>query len=78
MILLTIQETLTTDFFQRAADQLLTIGLLFIVSFVLWKRLNHVEDKLSKYLDEDRKEMIKVISDNSEAMKDLKEAIRNR
>lgn len=77
-MILSVQEAVSTEFFQRAADQLLTIGLLFIVAFVLWKRLNHVEDKLSKYLDEDRKEMINVIKDNSDAMKDLKEAINRR
>lgn len=66
------------SFLNKAADQLLTIGLLFLVAYILWKRLSHVEDKLGKYLDEDRKEMLNVIKENSDAMKELKDAIIRR
>lgn len=67
-ILLNIDPGLGAEFLSRAADQLFSLALLLIVAYILWKRLNKVEDIQRQYLETDRKEMIEAINKNTEVI----------
>lgn len=76
-ILLQIGEAITTNIWQRIADQALSLAILGIIAWVLWKRQRDLEDKLTKYLEEDRKAMLDVIQNNTNAMHKLNEHFDN-
>jgi hypothetical protein len=81
-----LMQLLTADptgtFITRLGDQLFTIVLLATISWLLWKRITKVQDRMDAYLSEDRKEMSEVIKNNTtvmEAVTDiLKEIKRTR
>lgn len=52
---------------QRIADQSLTLALLAVIASILWKRQKELEDKLTRYMDADRKTMMDVIQKNTAA-----------
>ena len=74
MIYLQSQTVKIAQVAQEGTDSLMQYGvlglfaviLLFVVS-VLWKRMNKLEDTLTSYLKEDRKEMMNVIANNTKA-----------
>lgn len=57
-------------------DKGLTIAILAVAVYVLWKRDNATNEKINNYLNEDRKEMLDVIKNNTEAFKDLTESMK--
>lgn len=56
---------------ERLLDSAISLSILAIITKVLWERLKRVEDKMDKYLEEDRKEMLEVIKDNTRAFEKL-------
>jgi hypothetical protein len=80
-ILLQINEAVSaaasTNLWQRIADQALSLAILGVIAWVLWKRQRDLEDKLTKYLEEDRKAMLDVIQNNTSAMQKLNEHFDN-
>ncbi len=76
-ILLQIGETLSANIWQRLADQAISLAILGIIAWVLWKRQRDLEDKLTRYLEEDRKAMLDVIQNNTNAMQKLNEHFDN-
>lgn len=70
-------QVVDAGIWQRIADQGLTLGLLAFVSSVLWKRLKEVEERQTKYMEEDRKAMIDVISKNTAAFEKVNEHLDN-
>lgn len=59
----------------NVADHGLSFGILAVAVYVLWKRDSAMNDKMNKYLEEDRKEMLRVIQNNTKAFEDLCETI---
>lgn len=57
------------------ADKGLIVLILALAVYVLWKRDSAMNEKMNKYLDEDRKEMLQVINNNTKAFEDLKETM---
>jgi hypothetical protein len=60
----------TNTFITRLGDQLFTIVLLATISWMLWKRITKVQDRMDDYLNDDRKEMSEVIRNNTTVMSD--------
>lgn len=56
----------------KLVDVGLSLAILGVVSKVLWGKIKELEARQTKYIDEDRKEMIDVIKDNTEAFRGLK------
>lgn len=65
------------DIWQTLLDKGLVIALLGIAVYVLWKRDSTMNDKMNKYLDEDRKEMLTVINNNTKAFEDLTDTMKD-
>lgn len=61
--------------FQRLFDLALSLGILGVIAKVLWSRQKQMEDRMTKYIDEDRKEMLEVIKDNTAAFNKLNEKL---
>ena len=74
-LLLQAQDILPPTFWEKAADQLFSILVLAVVAYLVWRKLTAVEDKMTKYLGEDRKEMMEVISNNTRAFERLYDKI---
>jgi len=68
-----VSAAATGNIWQRIADQALSLAILGIIAWVLWKRQKDLEDKLTRYLEEDRKAMMDVIQNNTNAMQKLNE-----
>lgn len=75
-IILQVAEV-PTNIWTRIADQGLLISLLALAVYVLWKRDSAMNEKMNKYLDEDRKEMLTVISNNTKAFEDLSHTMKD-
>lgn len=65
----------TSTFISRLGDQLFTIVLLATISWLLWKRITKVQDRMDAYLSEDRKEMSEVIKNNTQVMHGVTEIL---
>lgn len=76
-ILFQISEVVTSNVWQRIADQALSLAILGIISWLLWKRQKDLEDKLTQYLNDDRKSMLDVIQNNTNVMQKLNEHFDN-
>jgi membrane protein implicated in regulation of membrane protease activity len=61
----TIQKG-TDTLFQYGILGLFAIIMIFVI-YVLWKRVNKLEESQTQYLKEDRKEMLNVIANNTKA-----------
>ena len=70
-LLLNVQEIIPATFWEKAADQVFSIILLLILAYTLWRKLTALEDKMSNYLEEDRKKMLGVIENNTRAFERL-------
>lgn len=64
---LVITEVAQEGFVTKLADQAFSIVLLVLIAVLLWRRIRQMEDKLEKYMNEDREEMKEVISNNTRA-----------
>lgn len=62
---------------QQLADKGLIVVLLGVAVYVLWKRDSAMNNKMNKYLDEDRKEMLQVITNNTKAFQDLNHTMQD-
>lgn len=60
---------------QRLFDLALSLGILGVIAKVLWGRQKQLEDKLTSYIEEDRKEMLEVIKDNTAAFNKLNDKL---
>lgn len=60
---------------QRLFDLALSLGILGVIAKVLWGRQKTLEDKLTSYIEEDRKEMLEVIKDNTAAFNKLNDKL---
>lgn len=56
---------------ERIGDQFFSVGLLLTISWLLWQRITKVQDRMDTYLNEDRKEMGKVIENNTRVMEEV-------
>ena len=72
-----ILQELPMNIWQQLLDKGLVIGLLGIAVYVLWKRDSQMNEKMNRYLDEDRKEMFTVIGNNTKAFEDLAHTMRD-
>lgn len=77
-ILLQATSTVTESSFsfQRLVDAGLSLGILAIIAKVLWSRQKQMEDRLNKYLEEDRKEMMEVIQNNTKAFEQVANSLK--
>lgn len=75
MMLLQVPEE--ANLWSRVMDQGLLVLLLAVAVYVLWKRDTAMNDKMNKYLDEDRKEMLTVIQNNTKAFEDLSHTMKD-
>jgi hypothetical protein len=73
--LLQIQD-IPPSFWERASDQMFSILLLLVVAYALWKKQNTQEEKMTKYLEDDRKQMMEVIENNTRAFERLYDKIQ--
>lgn len=68
---------LTAEAMSPILDKLLDAGMTLVILGiavkVLWGKIKELESRLAKYIDEDRKEMIDTINNNTDAFKSLKE-----
>ena len=76
MKIILLQE-LPMNIWQQLLDKGLVIGLLGIAVYVLWKRDSQMNEKMNRYLDEDRKEMFTVIGNNTKAFEDLAHTMKD-
>lgn len=60
-----LQADFGASVLKSLADQALSLGLLALIAYTLYKRLRQVEEKMDKYQTEDRKEMTQVIQNNT-------------
>jgi hypothetical protein len=74
-ILLQIAIDPASTLLTRLTDQLFTIVLLVTISWLLWKRITKVQDRMDTYLSEDRKEMSEVIKNNTSVMQGVTEIL---
>lgn len=65
----------TGTIWERVGDQLFSILILFVVAWLLWKRQREMEDRLNKYLEQDREKMLEVISNNTKVMERLEDLL---
>ncbi len=70
-----LQADPTSTLFTRLGDQLFTIVLFATISWLLWKRITKVQDRMDAYLSEDRKEMSEVIKNNTTVMQGVTEIL---
>lgn len=69
MQLLQITEAYAPAFSARLADQIFSIVLLVGFAIYSVREQSKTNNKLDKYIEEDRKEMLEVIKNNTEALK---------
>lgn len=62
----------------RLGDQLFCIILLVVIATVLWKRQKSLEDKLTRYMSEDRTHMMRIIENNNELLGRLEEVLEGK
>lgn len=60
---------------QRLFDLALSLGILGVIAKVLWGRQKQLEDRLTSYIEQDRKEMLEVIKHNTAAFNKLNDNI---
>jgi hypothetical protein len=75
-LVLQVTEVIPPSFWEKAADQLFSILLLGVLAYTLWRKLTAVEDKMTKYLEDDRKQMMEVIENNTRAFERLYDKIQ--
>lgn len=66
--LLQIGTTAQETFWSRAADQAFSIILLLAAAGLLWNQYRKLEYRMNKYMDEDRKQMMDIIQNNTRVM----------
>lgn len=71
ILLLTVDAN-ASPVMDKLVDVGLSLAILGVVSKVLWGKIKELEARQTKYIDEDRKEMIGVIKENTEAFRSLK------
>ena len=57
-------------------DKGLTLGVLGVISYNLWQRQKQQDEKLDKYINEDRSEMLEAIKNNTAALQSTTELLR--
>ena len=62
---------------QLLADKGLTLAILGVIAWVLWRRQKDLEDRLTNYLNEDRKNMLSVIENNTHVMERNNDLVEN-
>ncbi|MEZ5047477.1 MAG: hypothetical protein R2831_10850 [Chitinophagaceae bacterium] len=62
--------------FTKLSDQMFTIVLLASISWLLWKRITKVQDRMDDYLNADRAKMADVINNNTEVMRQVVEKLK--
>lgn len=75
-LLLQAQDMLPPTFWEKAADQMFSILLLAVFAYLVWRKLSASEEKMTKYLEEDRKKMMEVIENNTRAFERLYDKIQ--
>ncbi len=53
---------------ERFFDVGLSLGILALISKVLWSKLTKLEERMDNYLKEDRDKMLETISKNTDAL----------
>ena len=71
-----LQNVNLPDVWAKLADNGLSFVFLAIAVVILWKRDSAMSERMEKYLGEDRKQMIDVISHNTAAFEDLKDTLK--
>ena len=77
-MLLQIVEAAQQSVVSRLGDQLFSIVMLVGFAIYSLKKQNQLEEKLEKYMDEDRQRMISVIENNTKVMERLEEHLDKR
>ncbi|SFD01481.1 hypothetical protein SAMN05518672_10146 [Chitinophaga sp. CF118] len=60
---------------QRLGDQAFSVVVLISIAWILWKRQIKLEDRLTKYLDDDREKMLGVIDNNTKVIERLEDVL---
>lgn len=53
---------------QKLADQGLSLAILGILAYLFWKQINKLQAQQDKYMQEDRKELIDALNNNTKVM----------
>ncbi|SMO48092.1 hypothetical protein [Solitalea koreensis] len=77
-ILLQITEVVPTGIVERLGDQFFSISILLVVAYLFWKQQGKLSEKMEKYIEEDRKQMLDVIEKNTKAFERLDDLIGSR
>jgi type II secretory pathway component PulC len=84
MLLIILQDILNESIWSKLLDHGLTILLLAVAVYVLWKRdqtmqakQDSINERMNNYLEEDRKEMLTVIQNNTEAFKKFSDTLES-
>ena len=68
MMLLQVTEAYAQSLSGRLADQIFSIVLLVGFAILITRKYNKLEEKLDKYMEEDRQEMQKIIDNNTKVL----------
>jgi hypothetical protein len=77
-ILLDAATHVPTGFWERLLDQPFAILLSVILNIALWRELWGLKKQVDRYRDEDRREMLEVIQNNTRVMESLKNEFTHR
>ncbi|UKJ09067.1 hypothetical protein [Solitalea lacus] len=77
-ILLQAAEVLPPGILEKLGDQLFSIIILVAVAYLFWKQQNKLSEKMEKYIEEDRAQMLEVIEKNTKAFERLDDLIGSR
>lgn len=69
MTFVLLQDPVATGFLEQILKQGLPTGLMAVAVVFLWKRQEKSDAKLEKYIEEDRKDLMQTIANNTEAFK---------
>lgn len=74
-LLLQVTEVLPPTIMEKLGDQLFSIIILAVMAYLFWKQQNKTQEKMEKYIEEDRKQMQDVIEKNTKAFERLDDLI---
>ena len=77
MLFLTLLQIPDASVWQHLADNGTTFLILGVAVYVLWRRDSVMNDKMNKYLDEDRGRMLDCINKNTESFNHLRDTMED-